>query len=148
MMNVDSFIKVGDSFVNVNEFKGRVKKSDYIDGAMSLTINYVEVINTSMWDYIDQLWIYTLNALIDFDTGDDVEFYFPDQPIKVTMKHVKNNVLFKVGEVGVIVEKKEFMIFMANSCLVFFKNMMNIDGAPDYGSEIKLALNFIEKLNP
>ncbi len=106
MMNVDSFIKVGDSFVNVNEFKGRVKKSDYIDGAMSLTINYVEVINISMWDYIDQLWIYTLNALIDFDTGDDVEFYFPDQPIKVTMKHVKNNVLFKVGEVGVIVEKR------------------------------------------
>lgn len=147
MMNVDSFIKVGDGFVNVNEFKGRVKKSDYIDGAMSLTINYVEVINISMWDYIDQLWIYTLNALIDFDTGDDVEFYFPDQPIKVTMKHVKNNVLFKVGEVGVIVEKKEFMIFMANSCLGFLKSMMNIDGTPDYGTEIKLTLNFIEKLS-
>ncbi len=39
------------------------------------------------------------------------------------------------------------MIFMANSCLGFLKSMMNIDGTPDYGTEIKLTLNFIEKLS-
>ncbi len=94
-----------------------------------------------------KLWVYILNYLIEFDNGNDVEFYFPDQPIKVTMKHIRNNALFKVGEVGVIIEKKVFMIFMANSCLKFFKDMMCIDGTPDYGSEIKLSLNFIERLN-
>ncbi|MFP1961545.1 hypothetical protein [Lonsdalea quercina] len=146
MMKVDSFIKNGDDFVNVNEFKGRIKKTDYIDGAILLTINYVEVMNTSMWDCIDQLWIYMLNALIELNSGKDAEFYFPDQPIKVTLNHVKNNILFKVGDVGVVVEKKAFMLFMANSCLNFLESMMTIDGAPDYGLEIKSSLSLIHNL--
>ncbi|ACX86902.1 hypothetical protein [Pectobacterium parmentieri] len=147
MMNVDSFISVGDGFVSVSEFKGKIKCSGYIDGAMSLTINYVEIINISMWDYIDQLWIYILNALFDLANGHDVEFYFPDQPIKVTMTNVKDNVFLKVDDSGVMVDKYEFMIFMANSCLNFLRDMMSINGTPDYGSEIKLSLMLIEKLN-
>lgn len=147
MMKVDSFIKIGHDFVNVNEFKGKLRKTDYIDGAILLTVNYVEVMNTSMWDCIDQLWIYMLNALIELNSGKDAEFYFPDQPIKVTLNHVKNNILFKVGDLGVVVEKKEFMLFMAKSCLNFLERMMTIDGAPDYGIEIKSSLNLIHKLN-
>ncbi|AOR64126.1 hypothetical protein [Pectobacterium wasabiae] len=147
MMNVESFINVGDGFVSVSEFKGKVKRSEYIDGAISLTINYVEIINISMWDYIDQLWIYILNALLDLNNGNDVEFYFPDQPIKVTMKNVKDNIFLKVGDSGLMVDKYEFMIFMANSCLKFLRDMMSINGTPDYGTEIKLSLNLIEKLN-
>ncbi|MCG8707916.1 hypothetical protein JHU04_001114 [Brenneria sp. 4F2] len=146
MMDVHNFIKLDDNFVDITKFKGKIKKLNCIDGAMLLTINYVDVIDISMWDSIDQLWIYILNALIDFNEGNDVDFCFPDQPIKVIIKHVKNNVFFKVEESGVMVNKKQFMLFMASSCLDFLKQLMAIEGAPDYGSEIKLALHFIENL--
>lgn len=143
MMKVDSFIKCGDKFVNVVEFNEVLKDADYIEGAMVLTINYVEIIDTSMWDYIDQLWIYFLNGLIEFNSGNDVVFYFPDQPIKVTMKHVNGRVLFKVGDVGVIAEKRDFIIFMTTECLEFLKVMMGKNGSPDYGVEIKMASDFL-----
>lgn len=143
MMKVDSFIKCGGKFVNVVEFNEVLKDADYIEGAMVLTINYVEIIDTSMWDYIDQLWIYFLNGVIELNSGNDVVFSFPDQPIKVTMKHVNSRILFKVGNVGVVVEKRDFMLFMAAECLDFLKIMMKKNGSPDYGVEIKMASSFL-----
>lgn len=146
MMKVDSFIKYDDDFINVNEFNEEIRDSDYIEGGMILTINYVEIINLTMWDYIDQLWIYILNGLIELKSESDVVFYFPDQPIKITMNNIKGRVLFKVGDVGVMAEKMDFMMFMAAECMDFLKNLMNKKGSPDYGVEIKLAADFINAL--
>lgn len=146
MMKVDSFIKCGEDFIHVTEFSGLLKDADYIEGAMALTINHVEMINLSLWDYIDQLWIYMLNGLIELNSGGDVTFYFPGQPVKVTMSIINNRVLFKVAGAGVIVEKRDFIFFMATECLDFLNKMMSKNGAPDYGVEIKLASDLVRSI--
>lgn len=146
MMKVDSFIKCGEAFIHVTEFNGLLKDADYIEGAMLLTINHVEMINLSLWDYIDQLWIYILNGLIELNSGCDVVFYFPDQPVKVTMSIINNHVLFKVADAGVMVEKKDFIFFLATECLDFLKQTMSKNGAPDYGVEIKLASDLVRSI--
>lgn len=146
MMKVDSFIKCSAGFINVNAFNGVLKDADYIEGAMELTINHVEMINLALWDYIDQLWIYILNGLIDLHSGRDVLFYFPDQPVKVTMSHIGSRILFKVADVAVMVEKRGFISFMAAECLDFLNNMMGKKGSPDYGFEIKRVSDLIRSI--
>lgn len=146
MMKVDSFIKCSADFINVNTFNGVLKDGDYIEGGMILTINHVEMINLSLWDYIDQLWIYILNGLIDLHSGRDVLFYFPGQPVKVTMSHTGSRILFKVADIGLMVEKRDFINFMAAECFDFLRNMMGKKGSPDYGVEIKLVSDLIRTI--
>lgn len=84
--------------IPVDEFTGLIRDIDYIEGAIDLTVGGVQLLSTSMWDLVDQLWAYLINSLEDLASQDTAETCFPDQPITVRFskeiegKHVRIDV--------------------------------------------------------
>src|SRR5699024_2394060 len=66
---------------------------DYIDG--TIIIEYYDhlIMDFSLWDLVDQLWCYFIQLLEEvLQTGYGMT-YFPEQPIKMEMKFVSNDLL-------------------------------------------------------
>lgn len=63
MINIDTFIKFNDDFINIFDFKEKIRNNDYIEGVIELTINDKSLIDKSMYDYIDELWSYLSEGL-------------------------------------------------------------------------------------
>src|SRR5699024_1262004 len=66
---------------------------DYIDG--NIIIEYYDhlIMDFSLWDLVDQLWCYFIQLLEEvLQTGYGMT-YFPEQPIKMEMKVVSNDLL-------------------------------------------------------
>jgi hypothetical protein len=85
-VHVESFLKVGENFVPVTKFSGRVEDADYIAGAIRLTVGDVDLLTVEMWDLVDQLWAYLVNGLVAVCKGEEFRTCFPDQPIEIVMK--------------------------------------------------------------
>ncbi|WP_312689886.1 hypothetical protein [Kosakonia sp.] len=131
MIEVQSFIKSEQGFVDVFAYDGTITDSDYIDGALLLRINGVELINQSMWDYVDQLWAYFTSGLLALAKGDVFETCFPDQPVTVRFTPLREQVLVSVdchGEVKAVVDKAEFIGEMATQAHRFFARMATLKG--------------------
>jgi hypothetical protein len=58
---------------------------DYVHGAIDLRIGNVVLFDKTMWDLVDQLWIYIIIAMEQASFSSGAEFYFPDQPVLVTI---------------------------------------------------------------
>lgn len=149
MIEVLSYLKVNNDFINVFDFAGCVKDDDYIEGAISLCVNYVELINIEMWDYIDQLWAYILDGLESIRKNIDFECSFPDQPISVSFVSNKENVLVSIkgaNEKKVSIDKKELINFLALHIEQFFIRLGEISGIEKgkYNYEIEKARSLIE----
>ena len=72
----------------VDDIDYTLPDSRYINGAMELNINGVAVIDRTMRDLIDQLWMYFLTMLEDLKTSGNAELYFPDQPLRFTCERI------------------------------------------------------------
>ena len=57
----------------------------YVHGAIELEIGGIMLLDRSMWDLVDQLWIYWIMAIEQATFAPGAEFYFPDQPIRVVV---------------------------------------------------------------
>jgi hypothetical protein len=82
-MFVESYIKTGERFVPIREFQGIIVDPDYIEGAIEVRINGVDLITQEMWDYVDQLWEYLIDLVTQAVAGQEASVFFPDQPIEV-----------------------------------------------------------------
>lgn len=58
---------------------------DYVHGAIDFQINSTILFDKTMWDLVDQLWIYIVIAMEQASFSQGAEFYFPDQPILVSV---------------------------------------------------------------
>ncbi|AMO46700.1 Hypothetical protein AKI40_0272 [Enterobacter sp. FY-07] len=131
MIEVQSFIKSEQGFVDVFAFEGTITDPDYIDGALLLRINGVELINQAMWDYVDQLWAYFTSGLLALAEENAFETCFPDQPITVRFTPLRDQVLISVdchGEVKAVVGKGEFIREMATQARRFFERIVTLKG--------------------
>lgn len=59
--------------------------SDYVHGAIDFQINSTILFDKTMWDLVDQLWVYIVIAMEQASFSQGAEFYFPDQPILVSV---------------------------------------------------------------
>ncbi|HDJ1442397.1 TPA: hypothetical protein PPN70_004868 [Serratia rubidaea] len=131
MIEVKSYIKSKEDYINILEFSGEIKDCNYIEGALELTINNVNLINLEMWDYIDQLWAYLSEGLDAISKNNEFNTYFPDQPIEVKLKPIKDNVLISVkcnSKVTTLTNKDEFVSAMSKHALDFFERLSTIKG--------------------
>jgi len=124
MICVKTYLKQGENFVPFQIFNGAIKNQDYIDGAIELTANDVELLNISIWDYVDQLWAYLIQGLITVYRGETFTTYFPDQPIEITFSpifgdKVKINVRCE-GDVSVVIDKNELAEVIVDHATTFF----------------------------
>ena len=142
MISIESYLKLDDEYINVFEYEGSIKDSDYIDGAICLDINGVKLISMEMWDYIDQLWAYFTIGICDLFNRKVFKTRFPDQPIEVVFKPIRDQALIIVNchsEVKVIVDRNEFVRVMSEHALLFFEKLSSIKGVnkSQYRNEIE-----------
>ena len=104
--------------------------SFYIEGALELTINGINLISIEMWDCVDQLWAYLIDGLVSVNNKKIFTCYFPDQPIKVSFLPISNiNIMVSVTcnkEKKTIINKKEFLDAMQKSARHFLKYLVYI----------------------
>lgn len=128
MINISTYLKIKDSFINIEDFYGKIDDEFYIDGSIELSINNVELIDKSMWDYIDQLWCYFIDGLNSLSKNEKFKTNFPDQPIEVTFEIIKNNTLITVGDKKTFVDKDFFIISMAVHAKKFLSKLITLEG--------------------
>lgn len=62
-----------------------------LDGGIIITYNYRIISEVSNWDDLPTLWAYLLNSIEELVEEGKSEFYFPSQPINVTLDIYKND---------------------------------------------------------
>ncbi|GGX68653.1 hypothetical protein [Streptomyces hiroshimensis] len=70
------------SFASLDQMESPVPDPDYIEGALVVTVDGVEILSREHWDYVDQLWSYVVSMLEGLKESDSVATGFPDQPIE------------------------------------------------------------------
>jgi hypothetical protein len=89
VIGVESYLRTPDGeFVPVSEATAPPPNDLHIEGAIHLSVNGVDVLDTSLWDDVDQLWAYIATMLDDLAKTDRVSTYFPDQPIEFAIERM------------------------------------------------------------
>lgn len=130
MLKINSYIKADDFFYEIGDFSGHIKDVDYVEGALHISVNGIDLLTTDEWDYIDQLWAYMVDGMLEVNKGNSFEFYFPDQPIQVSfLLQGREKVLVTVF----VNEKKSALISLVefNQCFKksaqdFFRKMIEL----------------------
>ena len=125
MITVESYIKNKDEFVPIEIYDNSIEDEDYIEGAIELKVNGVMLIDSSMWDYVDQLWAYLVEGVVAIKNGKTFSTYFPDQPIRILLqpvldKKIKITVACE-EDVVVLVEMDSFIDIVSKKAIAFFK---------------------------
>jgi len=139
MMTIKTYLKKNNQFILIENFNFPLDDSFYIEGALELTINGIDLISIEMWDCIDQLWAYFIDGLVAVKNNKTFTFYFPDQPIKVFLLPISDiNIMVSVtcnNEQKTIVSKKEFLDSMQKSARDFLKYIVHISPEEKENSE-------------
>lgn len=101
MIEIETYLRGADgTFVRVEECRTPPADADYVEGAVRLAVNGVEIIGVKEWDYVDQLWAYIANMIPELTATGSASMYFPDQPIELTFRRDGSRVLvsFRVGK--------------------------------------------------
>ena len=106
--------------------------SHYINGAMELNINGVAVIDRSMWDLIDQLWMYIVTMLRNLKTSGTAKFSFPDQALKFTCERIGRGMVRVAsyppeGPIVAVTNEADLVSALKKSGIAFFKVMRRLD---------------------
>lgn len=154
MLEVRSFLKKKDDFIPVSDFIGTIPDPDYIEGAIEISYQGKKLLNPlEHWDYVDQLWAYFVNGLVEVSQGREFKTYLPDQPVEIVFKPdpSRQQVTIEVegGASGrASVEYEEFMRVMLKESKAFFHRMTEIlsDSDISYAQELQ-DLSVLEETN-
>ncbi|MGW0943686.1 hypothetical protein ACWD4O_14220 [Streptomyces sp. NPDC002623] len=123
--------------------------SDYVEGAIDLVINGVTVIDTSMEDYVDQLWAYFIAMMLKLQTAVEAKTYFPDQPIELKFSKIGGGQVLVSCDAGdglraAAVELDYFLQEMSLSAARFFRTLSKL--IPENAASYEHQLARIEEL--
>lgn len=98
---------------------------DYLEGAIIISCDGIGILDFRYWDLVDQLWSYIIEAIYGLSRGENqVQFYFPDQPIKVNIQKIsKYALLLKVEGKTFSFNKQEFICALLNGAEMFFSTL-------------------------
>jgi hypothetical protein len=144
MITIRTFLRSKDgAFQQVEACEAPPGDPDYIEGAVELSIDGVEILGRSEWDYVDQLWAYIANMIHALRTQDEASTYFPDQPILLTFERKGNRILVssKAGEATRRASADESELFAAigTAGREFFEKMSDLARSNSAGYQIALA---------
>lgn len=87
MIEVISYLREAEGrFSPIDTATSRPTDPRYIEGAIELTVNGVRILDTYVWDYVDQLWAYISNMVLALRERGEASTYFPDQPIRLSFR--------------------------------------------------------------
>lgn len=82
-----TFLRMPDgSFIPFSECVASPRDPHYVEGAIELVVEGVEIFGLPEWDLVDQLWAYICEMLGKFRTQNQVQISFPDTPIDFVLK--------------------------------------------------------------
>ncbi|MDA2811075.1 hypothetical protein O4J56_10545 [Nocardiopsis sp. RSe5-2] len=132
-IEIASFLKSSDgAFIPLDRWQGGVEDPDYVEGAIDLAVDGTVLLDTALWDYVDQLWAYILTMLSDLRSERRVRTYFPDQPIELVFQRTAPGRLLVTVKVDASdvrtadVAEAEFTAALAEAAEVFFSEMERI----------------------
>lgn len=137
MVEIETFLKASDgSFVQVEACRTAPPDLDYIEGAIRLSVDGLEIIGIEEWDYVDQLWCYFAEMVARLRSSGYAETHFPDQPIKVTFQAAGSRVLV-TAKIGKEVKKAsassvDLFDALRAAGLIFFDKMSELVPANSY----------------
>ncbi|MEU3978470.1 hypothetical protein [Streptomyces bacillaris] len=100
MVEIETFLKGSDGgFVPMESCRTPPPDRDYVEGAIRLFVDGLEIIGIEEWDYVDQLWCYIAEMVKEVQSSGYAETYFPDQPIKLSF-HVTGARLLVTAVIG------------------------------------------------
>lgn len=80
-VQVQSYVRIGEVFQPVNEVERYEGDCRYVPGAIGLVIDGVDVLGVDLWDDVNWLWPFIVQALDDCRRTGSGKRGFPDQPI-------------------------------------------------------------------
>ena len=127
MTMVQTYFRVDDDFVPIEEFSGPVPNKDYIEGAIVCSISGRELFQLKHYDLIDQLWAYIVDGLSKLRDGKDYDVFFPDQPLRLRFKLISQHcVEVSIGNESKKVDYDAFRSTLKDGALAFFAKMKEI----------------------
>lgn len=132
MITVQTHVKSGDAFVLISTFDGDVPDPRYVEGAIELTINGKKLLGLDMWDHVDQLWSYLVDAASSLAAGEEAGTYLPDQPIRVTLTPIGHTPLVGVQvkcgaeTFSATAPSNELVNALAEGAQYFFRRMLEL----------------------
>ena len=89
MIEISTYLRdAAGTLVNVEEASFSPPNPKYIEGAIHLRINDIDILDQSMWDLVDQLWCYIADMIDGLEKTGYAQTYFPDQPIVLSFKRL------------------------------------------------------------
>jgi hypothetical protein len=84
------------------------------------------LLDVTLWDLVDQLWVYILNVLESLLRTGKGETYFPDQPVKLQINSISEDlVLYEIeanDHIKVVLPKRELVeALLRGEPMTFFK---------------------------
>jgi len=129
MIKVKSCLLIKGKSYEIGEYRGRVKDPDYIDGSLTLSINDNTIISSDMWDYIDQLWCYIINGLLEIKSDGIFTTFFPDQPIEMSLEKYNGVLTITIKTNTVYTEQvswNEFLKGILPSATLFWTRIVEL----------------------
>ena len=98
---------------------------DHLDGVIIIKFRNEYIMDFTFWDLIYHVWIDFIDLIINFENKASSESFFPDQPLKMSLKPITHNVLrFELGDNEWRLPKKEFFLSLLDSAKFFFEKMI------------------------
>jgi hypothetical protein len=99
LIQIESYVKTRGAVISslpppdgvlvpIAQFAGPLEDDRYVDGALVISVDQVEVLTTSQWDLVDHLWCDIVDMLSELDRVGRAHTYFPDQPLELEFEHV------------------------------------------------------------
>lgn len=133
MIEVVSYLRDPDGqFSQVEAATSRPNDPRYIEGAIDLTVNGVQILDTFVWDYVDQLWAYISDMIIALRERGEASTYFPDQPIRLSFRKQGLNQVLVTLELDsntrrtASINESEFINALRAGGLAFFQRMSEL----------------------
>lgn len=150
MITIRTYLKVKNSFIEINDYTGNLDDTFYIEGAIELSIYNIQIIDIGMWDYVDQLWSYLIEGLVKISKNQEFKTNFPDQPIEIKFQPINENVLITINanKSRKSFIKKDLLIkTMALHAQSFFNKLVTFKGIVlnDYAVDFKNIENLLKK---
>ncbi len=92
MIEITSYLREEDgTFVKIGDVTRSPQDERYVDGALDLVINGVTILDTGIWDYIDQFWCYISSMIDQLLKEGEASTRLPDLPPKLTFRRIGTN---------------------------------------------------------